>query len=112
MLLHELFSNCGKQVSHCRGFCCSGAHALEAVWASVAVGHGLSSCPSQVLEHRLNSCGTWARLPRGMWDLPRPGVELTSAALAGRFFTTEPLGSLDYLLDSVISCPCENGTVL
>ena len=25
-------------------------------------------------------------------DLPHPGIELTSPALAGRFFTTEPLG--------------------
>ena len=25
-------------------------------------------------------------------DLPNPGIELASAALAGRFFTTEPLG--------------------
>jgi hypothetical protein len=27
-----------------------------------------------------------------MWDLPRPGVELVSPALAGRFLTTEPPG--------------------
>ena len=26
------------------------------------------------------------------WDLPDPGVELGSAALAGRFFTTAPAG--------------------
>ena len=26
-------------------------------------------------------------------DLPRPGIELVSPALAGRFFTTEPQGS-------------------
>ena len=25
-----------------------------------------------------------------MWDLPGPGIELVSPALAGRFFTTEP----------------------
>ena len=28
----------------------------------------------------------------GVWDLPRPGVELVSTALAGRFFTTGPPG--------------------
>ena len=28
----------------------------------------------------------------GMWDLPRPGIEPVSPALAGRVFTTEPLG--------------------
>ena len=26
-----------------------------------------------------------------MWDLPGPGIEPMSPALAGRFFTTEPL---------------------
>ena len=42
------------------------------------------------LENRLNKCGTWAQLLRGMWDLPRPGIEPVSPALAGRFFTIEP----------------------
>ena len=28
----------------------------------------------------------------GKWDLPGPGIEFVSPALAGRFFTTEPLG--------------------
>ena len=37
-----------------------------------------------------SSCGTWA--PGGMWNLPRPGIEPMSPALAGRFLTTEPLG--------------------
>ena len=27
-----------------------------------------------------------------MWDLPRPGTEPVSPALAGKFFTTEPPG--------------------
>ena len=27
-----------------------------------------------------------------MWDLPRPGIELVSPALAGGFLTTEPPG--------------------
>ena len=30
-------------------------------------------------------------------DLPNPGIELTSPALAGRFFTTEPQGSTQVL---------------
>ena len=29
---------------------------------------------------------------RGMWDLPRPGLEPVSPALAGRFLTTVPPG--------------------
>ena len=36
-----------------------GAWALD-MWASVVVEHGLRSCSSQALEHRLSSCGTWA----------------------------------------------------
>jgi len=27
-----------------------------------------------------------------MWDLPRPGIELVSSALHGRFVTTGPAG--------------------
>ena len=38
--------------------------------------------------HRLSNCGSWAQLLRGMWDLPRPGLEPVSPALAGRFSTT------------------------
>ena len=41
---------------------------------------------------RLSSCGSRAQLLRGMWDLPRPGLEPVSPALAGRFSTTVPPG--------------------
>ena len=41
---------------------------------------------------RLSSCGSRAQLLRGMWDLPRPGLEPVSPALAGRFSTTAPPG--------------------
>ena len=51
---------------------------------------GFSSCGSWALEHRLNSCDTRAYLLRGMWDLPRPGLEPMSPALAGGFLTTVP----------------------
>ena len=53
---------------------------------------GFSSCGSWALECRLSSCGTWAQLLRGMWDLPRPGLEPVSPALAGGFLTTAPPG--------------------
>ena len=48
-------------------------------------------------EHRLqtrklSSCGSRAQLLRSMWDLPRPGLEPVSPALAGRFSTTVPPG--------------------
>ena len=70
---------CGARASHCGGFSCCGARALGA-WASVAVARGLSSCGAQAL------------LFRGMWDLPRPGIEPVSPELAGGFLTTEPPG--------------------
>ena len=42
--------------------------------------------------HRLSSCGSRAQVLRGMWDLPSPGLEPVSPALAGRFLTTAPPG--------------------
>ena len=41
---------------------------------------------------RLSSCGSRAQLLCGMWDLPRPGLEPVSPALAGRLSTTAPPG--------------------
>ena len=74
------FSNCGK-------------------WGPlfIAVRGPLTITASLVAEHklqtrRLSNCGSWAQLLRGMWDLPRPGLEPVSPALAGRFSTTAPPG--------------------
>ena len=53
---------------------------------------GFSSCGSWALERRLSSCGSRAQLLHGMWDLPRPGIEPVSPALAGGFLTTAPPG--------------------
>ena len=53
---------------------------------------GLSSCGSWALELRLSSCGVRAQLFCVMWDLPGPGIELVSPALASGFSTTAPLG--------------------
>ena len=57
----------------------------------------LTIVASLVAEHRLqlrrlSSCGSRAQLLRGMWDLPRPGLESVSPALAGRPSTTAPPG--------------------
>ena len=57
----------------------------------------LTIAASLVAEHRfqtrrLSSCGSWAQLLHGMWDLPRPGIEPVSPALAGGFLTTAPPG--------------------
>ena len=59
---------------------------------------GFSSSDSQVLGHRLNSCGARDQLLRGTWNLPRSGIQPVSPALAGRFFTTEPPGKPSALL--------------
>ena len=47
---------------------------------------------SLVAKHRLSSCGAWAKLLRGMWDLPGAGVEPVSPALVGGLFTIEAPG--------------------
>ena len=60
--------------------------------ASVVVAHGLSSCGLWALELRLSSCGARALLLHGMRDLPGPGLEPVSPALAGGFLTTAPPG--------------------
>ena len=61
--------------------------------ASVVVARRLSSCGSWALEHRLSSCGTQAQLLCSMWDLPGPGLQPMSPALAGGFLTTAPPGN-------------------
>ena len=39
-----------------------------------------------------SGCGARAWLPHSMWNLPEPGLELVSTALAGRFLTGGPPG--------------------
>ena len=56
----------------------------------IAVHGPLTIVASPIAECRLSSCGSRAQLLRGMWDLPRPGLESVSPALAGRFSTTAP----------------------
>ena len=63
----------------------------------IAVRGPLTVAASLVAEHRLqmcrlSSCGSRAQLLCSMWDLPRPGLEPVSPALAGRFLTTVPPG--------------------
>ena len=63
----------------------------------IAVHGPLTIVAPLVAEHRLqtrrlSNCGSWAQLLHGMWDLPRPGLEPVSPALAGRFSTTAPPG--------------------
>ena len=63
----------------------------------IAVRGSLTIAASLVAEHRLqmrrlSNCGSRAQLLCSMWDLPRPGHEPVSPALAGRFSTTAPPG--------------------
>ena len=63
----------------------------------IAVRGPLIIAASPVAEHRLqtrrlSNCGSRAQLLRGMWDLPRPGLEPVSPALAGGLPTTAPPG--------------------
>ena len=52
----------------------------------------LFSVEHRLQTRRLSNCGSRAQLLRSMWDLPRPGLEPVSPALAGRFSTTAPPG--------------------
>ena len=74
------FSSCGK-----RGPLFTAVHGPLIIAASLAAEHMLQM-------RRLSNCGSRAQLLRGMWDLPRPGLEPVSPALAGRFSTTAPPG--------------------
>ena len=83
------FSSCSK-----RGPLFIAVRGPLTVVASLAAEH-------KVQMRRLSSCGSWAQLLRGMWDLPRPGLEPVSPALTGRFSTTAPPGKplMQYLSD-------------
>ena len=76
----KAFSSCGK-----RGPLFIAVRWPLTIAASLVTEHRLQTC-------RLNNCGSRAQLLRGMWDLPRPGLEPMSPALAGRFSTTAPPG--------------------
>ena len=88
--LHDLFpgcgdrgllSSCGAWASHCGGYSCCGATGsracgLQQLWLS---------------DSRARAQELWytVLIARGMWNLPRSGIEPVSPALAGGFFTTE-----------------------
>ena len=74
------FSSCGK-----RGPLFIAVRGPLIIVASLVAEHRLQT-------RRLSSCGSWAQLLRGMWDLPRPGLEPVSPALAGGLPTAAPPG--------------------
>ena len=79
-------------------FLCEGILQLRRAGATLHRGarashyRGLSCCGARLQTRRLSSCGSWAQLLRGMWDLPRPGLEPMSPTLAGRLSSTAPAG--------------------
>ena len=74
------FSSCGK-----RGPLFITVRRPLTIAASLVVEHRFQMC-------RLSNCGSRAQPLCGMWDLPRPGLEPVSSALAGGFSTTAPPG--------------------
>ena len=80
LLCARAFSSCGK-----RGPLLIAVRGPLTIAASLVAEHRLQT-------RRLSSCGSRAQLLRGMWDLPRPGLEPVSPALAGRLSTTAPPG--------------------
>ena len=79
--------------SHLR---CAGFLSLQ-ITGSRDVARALGMWASAVAALRPQSTGSvvvvqGAKLLRGMWDLPRSGIEAMSSASAGGFFTTEPTG--------------------
>ena len=74
------FSSCGE-----RGPLFIAVRGPLTIAASLFAEHRLQKC-------RLSSCGSRAQLLRGMWDLPRPGLEPVFPAWAGGFSTTAPPG--------------------
>ena len=104
----EVLSSYSAWTSHCSGFSCCGAQTLGHV--------GVSSCSTRARQLWLwnsraqaSSCGSWAQLLCGTWDPSGPGIEPMSPALAGEFFSTEPLGkpcpqllSASYLLGELV----------
>ena len=78
---------CARAFSSCikRGPLFITVHGPLTIVASLVAGHRLQT-------RRLSNCGSRAQLLHGMWDLPRPGLEPVSPALAGRLSTTGPPG--------------------
>ena len=94
------FSSCGERGPLFMAMC-----GLLTIAASLVAAHRLQT-------RRLSNCGSWAQLLRGMWDLPRPGLEPVSRALAGRFSTTVPPGKpLLSHLNILISSPQTPGLI-
>ena len=74
-----------------------GPHLCARAFPSCGKWGPLTTAASPVADHRLQTrrlsdCGSRAQLLCGMRDLPRPGLEPMSPALADRLSTTAPPG--------------------
>lgn len=68
---------------------------------------GPSCCRARALRHTgFSSCGPQAWLPRGMWNLPGPGVKPMPSALAGRLLTTGPPGKSPCMFNPGLVADC------
>ena len=65
-------------------------HRLQGLRASVIVVDSVVAAPG------LSSCGAWVQLLLSMWNLPGPGIEPMSPALAGGFLLTVPPGKSSF----------------
>ena len=82
LLLRGLLSCCSEWASNCGGSSCRRAQAVGRL--------GFTSCSSRAPENGVSSCGSWAQLSCGIWDLPGPGIKSMFPALEGEFLTTRP----------------------
>ena len=61
-------------------------------WTLIFAARQLRSCGSQAREPGLQQLWQMTWLLRNLWNLPRPGIDPVSPALAGRFLSTVPPG--------------------
>ena len=83
---------------------------LLLLWLLSLLSTSCNSCGSPALVHRLNGCGAPAYVLRGMWDLPRSGIEPVFPALAGGFFL--PLSHQGNLMYSFFIFGCARVSLL
>ena len=99
-------SSCGKPGGSRDGgrYALAAGHGLLTAVASLLQNTGSGALRLRQLQHvgstaeacRLNICGTWASLLCGVWNLPRPGIDPMSPALAGMFWTTREAPALKF----------------
>ena len=102
------FSSCGE-----RGPLFITVRGPLTIAASLVAEHRLQTC-------RLSSCGSQAQLLRGTWDLPRPGLEPVSPALAADSQPLRHQGSPSFgvflFSEELVTCdslfPCRGRTSL